>query len=125
MTKRRLTHADIAALAWPPDNERGEALAAKWENATELDPAELLGDVTSHLAAEMFRATPTQKAALSGAVIRALEAYQVLKPPTVAHYVDYLLSHPTIGPLEFVDELKRRHDELHGKRPLTYRNPPE
>jgi hypothetical protein len=123
--KKRLTPADISALHWPGENERGEALAAKWESAEQIDPAELLGDVTAHLAAEMFRATPAQKAALSGAVVRALEAYQVLKPPTVQHYVDYLLAHPTIGPMEFVDELKSRYEKLHGHQTMTYRKPPE
>lgn len=123
MKKSRLTPADIVALAWPPDNEKGESLAAKWESAETIDPAELLGDVTSHLAVEMFRATPVQKATLAGAVIRALEAYQVLRPPTVEHYVEYLLTNPTIGPLEFITELKRKYDKLHGNEPLTYRNP--
>ena len=125
MTKRRLTPADIAALAWPPDNEKGEALAAKWENAETIDPAELLGDVTGHLAAELFRSSPSQKAALSGAVLKALEAFQVLRPSSISHYIDVLLSHPNFGPLEFVDELKRAYGSRYGTETMTYRKPPE
>ena len=123
--KKRLTPADIAALAWPPDNEKGEALAAKWESAETIDPAELLGDVTSHLAAEMFRAAPAQKATLAGAVVRSLEAFQVLRPSTIEHYVNVLLSHPNFGPAEFVDELKRAYGSRYGTETITYRKPPE
>ena len=123
--KKRLTPADIAALAWPGDNEKGEALASKWESAEQVDPDALLEDLTKHLAAELFRSSPSQKAALSGAVLKALEAYQVLRPSSIEHYVNVLLSHPNFGPMEFVDELKRAYGSRYGTETITYRKPQE
>lgn len=110
MIKRRLTPADIAALAWSH-----ETTLSKKYRALRDDPdsiwlrKELVRDVTLHLAIATLESDPRSLPALAGTLAKFIELGQHVDPPTMGDWADELLRRPDFNPAEFARQVRERY----------------
>ena len=80
----------------------------------DLDLTAYLADGIKDLAGDMASTEAKSKEGIASAMLRWMQYYAELNPPTLSDFVDQLIARPDFDPAEFVRLLKERYEPKAG-----------